>query len=307
LNDGTGRFTDATYTRMPPMGWRTNALVLADVDSDGDLDLLVGNQSSQNQLFLNDGTGTFRDATAAQMPAIADDTRGLAVGDVDGDGDADLVVGNLGQSRLLLNDGAGTFVDTTATCFPAGALSTTYVALRDLDGDGDLDVIGGSWLLRNDGNGRFTDVTAAMGLTGFVRFAEDLDGDGDVDLIGDQPHFNLLRQLDAPFLLRPGCWYRLDAYARHGAPRLFDVAQPYLALGTANVELPQVGRLGIDPAGAAVLPPLLIPQPTGMASLSIAVPNNPVLAGIPIHAQAVLVQYPLQARFTNVITEWVLR
>ena len=113
LNDGTGTFVDATASRMPTDPDNTQAVACGDVDGDGDPDLVFGNFGTafQNRLYLNDGTGTFADVTAARMPMDTDLTAAVAYCDVDGDGDPDLVLGNRGQSRLYLNDGTGTFTD----------------------------------------------------------------------------------------------------------------------------------------------------------------------------------------------------
>ena len=59
----------------------------------------------QNRLQLNDGFGRFTDVTAARMPLDNDYSRAVALGDVDGDDDLDLVFGNNAQNRLYLNDG----------------------------------------------------------------------------------------------------------------------------------------------------------------------------------------------------------
>src|SRR5262245_53484776 len=61
-----------------------------------------------------------------------------AIGDVDGDGDLDLVLG-YGQSRLYLNDGAGRFADATVNHMPARNDCAVALALGDVDGDGDLE------------------------------------------------------------------------------------------------------------------------------------------------------------------------
>jgi hypothetical protein len=206
------------------------------------------------------------------VPAISASTTSLALADVDGDGDLDLVVGNYGsaQNRVYLNNGSGTFADFTATQFPMIGDSTSSVTLGDVDGDGDLDLVVGNW-----GRNRL--------------------------------YLNLHRQLDVPHILRTGYPFTLDVYARCGPPRLFDVALTWLSLGTARVPLPPLGRLGIDPATAAPLPPVLVPQPAGMASITLNVPNTPALVGVTIHAQTVLVQPPLQPRFTNVVSETVVR
>ena len=105
----------------------TLALAMGDVDGDGDLDAILGNSYStlvsltQNRLYLNNGAGTFADATQARLPPANDNTSAVALGDIDGDGDLDLFCGNVGigrtsgqQNRLYLNDGSGTFSDVTA-------------------------------------------------------------------------------------------------------------------------------------------------------------------------------------------------
>jgi hypothetical protein len=123
----------------------------------------------------------------------------LASGDVDGDGDADLVVaGNDGNFTLIRNDGAGSFTRTSGGANPFsginnGILSTP--ALVDVNGDGRLDLVAAGEMkgLRtfiNNGNGGFAEVTGAAnpfnGLGAFhdaaAAFA-DIDNDGDVDLV----------------------------------------------------------------------------------------------------------------------------
>ena len=198
LNDGRGRFVDATPQAVPTDADETRVALLGDVDGDGDLDMFLGNTglvgewSFQNRLYRNDGRGQFVDVTSTWLPANEDATRAAAFGDVDGDGDLDLLVGNANeQDRLLRNDG-GLFTDVTASCMPPDQAQTTAVLLCDVDGDGDLDAVlasfgGQTRLYRNDGLGVFSDVTATQlplaTLATRALAGGDVDGDGDVDLV----------------------------------------------------------------------------------------------------------------------------
>ncbi|MCA8965690.1 MAG: VCBS repeat-containing protein, partial [Planctomycetes bacterium] len=120
------QFEELPRTGGAGAGDYTHALALGDVDGDGDLDLVVGNSGflggGQTRLYFNDGAGRFSDETATRLPVDHQITRAVALGDVDGDGDLDLVIGNspiygtvTGQNRPYLNDGTGTFSDVTAT------------------------------------------------------------------------------------------------------------------------------------------------------------------------------------------------
>ncbi|MCI0585382.1 MAG: VCBS repeat-containing protein [Planctomycetes bacterium] len=200
LNDGSGVFTDGTEGNPPLPLDPTNAAALGDLDGDGDLDAFVGNDGDQARLFLNDGTGVLLDATATGVPTLLSSTRAVALGDLDGDGDLDAYLGNLGQQDLLyVNGGTGVFADATATNLPALTDPTFAVALGDVDGDGDLDVFVGNSdynlgqqnrLYLNAGSGAFTDATATnlpilIDDTRAVALG-DLDGDGDLDaLVGN--------------------------------------------------------------------------------------------------------------------------
>src|SRR5690606_41689264 len=121
----------------------------------------------------------------------------LALGDVDGDGDTDVLaaVPFGGPDRLYRNDGTGRFADVTGTRMTGLERGTSSVVLGDVDGDGDLDLLGANaavpagrvWLLRNDGSGDFSDQTTGWEETIYgasnALALGDVDGDGDLDLI----------------------------------------------------------------------------------------------------------------------------
>ncbi len=143
------------------------------------------------------------DATAAPIDD-ASSARGVAWGDTDGDGDADLYVTNLSSSNLLFRNDGGSFVDVTSG--PAGdAGEGSGTTLADYDNDGDLDLYlvnfnEPSKLLRNDGSHVFADVTVApLDDSGPSRFAPwgDYDDDGYVDLYVLRTGANLLLRNDA--------------------------------------------------------------------------------------------------------------
>jgi hypothetical protein len=181
----------------------TTALAIADMDSDGDNDLIQGgSETSQSyppafnlsnkhgietKLLWNDGTGTLQDTTRRDIPGRSQ-LAFAAVGDINNDDFPDIVLAE-GNGIAMLNNGDATFTNQTQA-FPA----TGRPALGDLDGDGDLDCVlverlGQVWTLRNTGNGTFVAWHGPYQVNLLQTFYEatdcelaDLDGDGILDL-----------------------------------------------------------------------------------------------------------------------------
>ena len=164
----------------------------ADVDGDGDPDALSAAQIGDTIAWYENGESLLRASTFGASSAITADTHqtwSVATGDVDGDGDLDLVAGNWGQAnRLYLNDGRGGFA--AGSDIDTDGHDTVSAILGDVDGDGDLDLIAGNWdqpnrLHLNDGTGSFgagSDIDTDGYDTRIVALG-DMDGDGDLDLV----------------------------------------------------------------------------------------------------------------------------
>jgi serine/threonine protein kinase len=193
-------------SELPGGSAYTMSIAAADVDGDGDLDVLLGNDGSPSRVLLNAGDGTF--PTSIELPGGSADTRSIAAADVVGDGDLAVLLGKDGSpSRVLLNAGDGTF--PTSIELPGGSAPTASIAAADVDGDGDLDVLLGnsgspSRVLLNAGDGTFPTSIELPGGSASTRSiaAADVDGDGDLDvLLGNQdsPSRVLLNAGDGTF------------------------------------------------------------------------------------------------------------
>lgn len=220
-NEGGGVFADWTGTRgFLATGTSTRGVNPLDIEGDGDVDLLVNNYVLEpNLVFRNEGNGTVTEIglltglagepTAFQGETYYGHTLGTAWGDLDRDGDWDVVEANLAHprffhfsdpTRVLLNDGTGTFADISGDwTYPASAAGLRYQEthtsplLGDIDQDGILDLaISARYDGRptdfhwGNGDGTFRLDAWRSGLAaeknGWGLTAADIDHDGDLDL-----------------------------------------------------------------------------------------------------------------------------
>jgi hypothetical protein len=212
-------------------GQDSTGVCFGDTDNDGDLDLYVLGRGEPNRFFENRG-GSFVDVSGLAGSDIAggnQNSSSCAMGDVDGDGLLDVFVGNTFDwatkaaimvepyvlneyNQLFVNRGGNRFEDVSASAGLQNVRDISWSAtMFDVDADGDVDILvandqgaippgkyggvdrGFVRIYRNDGNLRFTDVTARAGLRipgSYMGFAvADLDGDWTLDLyvsnIGD--------------------------------------------------------------------------------------------------------------------------
>ena len=241
-NEGNNTFADVTLdSGIDQTGdYYGLGVIPEDYDNDGDLDLFVANDTTPNLLFRNNGDGGFTDAAllaGVAYNADGDEEAGMGVdfGDVDNDGDADLIVTNFfaETNTLYRNDGNGGFTDYTVL---AGLASPTLhfvgfgTRFFDYDNDGDLDLFianghvyphvslvpaGGTYpqsnqLFRNRGDGKYLDVSAQSGPGLRIEKASrgacvgDYDNDGDGDLL-------VANMNDLPTLLRNDGGNRLNS------------------------------------------------------------------------------------------------
>ncbi|MEO0322782.1 MAG: FG-GAP-like repeat-containing protein [Myxococcota bacterium] len=244
VTDEAGVGADGWPTTHGQVGTFALTPVFTDLDDDGLQDLYVAADFGASKLFWNEGDGTFFDGTELAEVNQATNAMGVAVGDIDLDGDLDLYVTSIAWqeeedkafddrgNRLYLNQGDRRF---TEEAFDRGLHWGHWgwgVAFVDLDHDGDPDVVstsgynarpdGRELYYENDGTAHFTERGAEVGFgewhEGRALVLLDYDRDGDSDVL-------VVRYDDAPLLYRNDLprrthWVRVRVFDERGADAL---------------------------------------------------------------------------------------
>jgi hypothetical protein len=245
-NDGGGSFTRILEGDVATDGGHSYAAAWVDVDRDGALDLFVANgglsHTGANFLYRNRGNDRFEKITEGAIVTEQAGSCGIAWGDYDNDGDADLFVANHGfnpainNNALYRNDGAWTFTRVTDIAVVEDHQASSTANWMDYDNDGDLDLYVGNLygvanlLYRNDGTGNLEAVTGVpIAVDGGYSQAttwEDFDNDGDLDLLianwGSAPDLYLNDESGHLERARAGDVGRLIDYAATVASGDFD-------------------------------------------------------------------------------------
>lgn len=184
----------ATDSNLPTGSLSGNSMDAqsADLDGDGDLDLVIAIEFGANRLLINDGSGAYQDLSNGRLPARNFDSEDVAVADLNRNGFRDLFFANSENqtNEYYLNEGSASFFDATANRIPVTGISNA-VEIADVNGDQNPDILignnGQNFLLINNGNGFFSDQTGQrlpqrLDITQDVAFA-DLNGNGLLDIV----------------------------------------------------------------------------------------------------------------------------
>ena len=187
--NGTATLKPATFAPQATfaVGSNPNSVSVADVNVDGNTDVVTANSESDNvSVLMGDGRGNFAPQTTFAVDGYPNF---VSVADVNGDGNADIVTANATSFSLLVGDGRGNFA---AQATPAIAISTNpaSVSVADVNGDGNADVVMPNWnssnisVLMGDGRGNFAaQITFAVGYSPNSVSVADVNSDGNVDVV----------------------------------------------------------------------------------------------------------------------------
>lgn len=197
LNDGTGNFIQDVNQTFDPFKFIN--LHFIDLEGDGDLDVISFGSDENNvpqvAVYKNDGSGNYSIFSNSNIDAQTADE--ISVGDIDNDGDPDVLILGLGENfepktRLLINDGSGQFTALLNTPFPD--LFSGSNAFADLDDDNDLDIVligsqmGGlpninAYVFENLGDNTFVFADSLVGEYIARNTIADFNGDAKNDII----------------------------------------------------------------------------------------------------------------------------
>lgn len=190
LGNSSGGFGAATV--FPAGGDDSETLALADLNKDGRLDVVVAHEGSPGSIavLLGNGTGGFGAPVTTALGA--NDPHGIAVGDLNGDGNLDVVTANYGSNNLSVLLGSASGALGAPTNLAVGAGTEPYgVVLADFNGDGRLDIASANRgtnnisIFLNSGTGSFgapTTIGLGTGTQPYDIVAADFNGDSRVDL-----------------------------------------------------------------------------------------------------------------------------
>ena len=190
-NDGQMTFTELTGQTGLGSATTPHGVGTADIDNDGDPDILIGNALSPLQLFINDGSAQFTEEAIARGLVSQTSVYGITFGDYDRDGWLDIYLGNrdaagvIEDNILYRNVGQGSFTDVTTSAGASNLGLTCAAAFIDYNEDGWPDIFCANdkgylylanTILHNNGDGTFTDLGAELGV------AQEMDSMG-VDFV----------------------------------------------------------------------------------------------------------------------------
>lgn len=269
-------FRDASARLPSANNQHAASVTLADVDGDGNIDIFLSNYTNgpfgNNSLWFNDGSGNFTDVTATNLTASYGETEAGLIGDVTGDGAADLIaIFKFDPPILFVNDGTG--VLTEQPRMPVLLELATGGVLVDLDSDRDLDVV-----IATDG-------------------------------VPDRALFDLFHQVHAPMPARINNTYPIDIHARPGFAATTIFAVTFIGVQELPFDLviEPFGAFRINPQLMLSLPPVTIPVPGGSTRINIGLPNIRALVNQTIYTQAFVIHTTSQNdwRITNLMDDVV--